>query len=45
MGAILTSLFSKKKEARLLMLGLDAVGKTSILNRLKFKKFIDPVGR
>ncbi|CAN0892990.1 ADP-ribosylation factor 1 [Linum grandiflorum] len=41
MGLTLTKLFSRliaKKEMRILMVGLDAAGKTTILYQLKFSE-------
>lgn len=43
MGNIFQSLFSKlfdKKEARILMLGLDGAGKTAILFKLKLGEVV-----
>eukprot|EP01101_Sappina_pedata_P004691 TRINITY_DN2029_c0_g2_i1.p1 TRINITY_DN2029_c0_g2~~TRINITY_DN2029_c0_g2_i1.p1 ORF type:complete len:175 (+),score=76.47 TRINITY_DN2029_c0_g2_i1:37-561(+) len=42
MGAIL-SLFSGKKESRILMVGLDAAGKTSILYKLKLGEIVTTI--
>jgi GTPase SAR1 family protein len=35
MGSIFAKLFNPKKEMRILMVGLDAAGKTTILYKLK----------
>ncbi|EGG16828.1 ADP-ribosylation like factor [Cavenderia fasciculata] len=43
MGKGLSKLFSKKKETRVLMLGLDAAGKTSLLYRVKLKESVPSV--
>jgi len=41
MGAKLCSLFKSKKHARILLLGLDGAGKTSILYQLKLSDLVN----
>lgn len=40
---VFTKLFSGKKDVRILMIGLDAVGKTSILYKLKLGEVVNTV--
>jgi len=43
MGGLLNKLFSSKKERRILMVGLDAAGKTTILYKLKLGEIVTTI--
>eukprot|EP00762_Andalucia_godoyi_P002346 ANDGO_07537.mRNA.1 ADP-ribosylation factor len=43
MGGILSRLFSRKKDIRILMVGLDAAGKTTILYKLKLGEAVTTI--
>ena len=43
MGALLTRIFKKKGDIRLLMVGLDAAGKTTILYKLKLGEMVTTI--
>lgn len=43
MGSIFAKLFNPKKEMRILMVGLDAAGKTTILYKLKLGEIVTTI--
>merc|ERR1712000_128544 len=43
MGGIIAKLFNPKKEMRILMVGLDAAGKTTILYKLKLGEIVTTI--
>ena len=43
MGGIIARLFNAKKEMRILMVGLDAAGKTTILYKLKLGEIVTTI--